>query len=88
MKKTVLFICVHNSARSQIAEGLMNALHGDRFEAVSGGTMATRVHPGAIEAMAEIAWQVNRDTLNIGARRLYTIMEKVVEDLSFSASER
>lgn len=44
--------------------------------------------PAAIEAMAEIAWQVNRNTLNIGARRLYTIMEKVVEDLSFSASER
>ena len=46
MKKTVLFICVHNSARSQIAEGLVNALYGDRFEAVSGGTTATRVHPG------------------------------------------
>ncbi|HPD29425.1 MAG TPA: ATP-dependent protease ATPase subunit HslU [Phycisphaerae bacterium] len=44
--------------------------------------------PSAIEAMAEIAWQVNRNTLNIGARRLYTIMEKVVEDLSFGASER
>jgi arsenate reductase len=41
MKKTILFICVHNSARSQIAEGLVNALYGDRFEAVSGGTTAT-----------------------------------------------
>ena len=53
-KETILFICVHNSARSQIAEGLVNALFGDRFEAVSGGTTATRVHPAAIEAMAEI----------------------------------
>lgn len=44
--------------------------------------------PAAIEAMAEIAWQVNRNTINIGARRLYTIMERVVEDLSFSASDR
>ncbi len=44
--------------------------------------------PAAIEAMAELAWQVNRNTLNIGARRLYTIMEKVVEDLSFNATER
>ncbi len=53
-KQTVLFICVHNSARSQMAEGLVNALYGDRFEAVSGGTEATRVHPAAIRAMAEI----------------------------------
>ena len=59
MKKTVLFICVHNSARSQMAEGLVNALHGDRFEAVSGGTEATRVHPAAIEAMAEIGIDIS-----------------------------
>jgi arsenate reductase len=59
MKKTILFICVHNSARSQIAEGLVNALCGERFEAVSGGTMATRVHPGAIKAMAEIGIDIS-----------------------------
>jgi len=44
--------------------------------------------PDAIEAIAEIAHQVNRNTLNIGARRLYTIMEKVLEELSFSAPDR
>ena len=59
MKKTILFICVHNSARSQIAEGLINALYADRFEAVSGGTKATRVHPSAIEAMAEIGIDIS-----------------------------
>ncbi len=59
MKKTVLFICVHNSARSQIAEGLVNALYDDRFEAVSGGTTATRVHPAAIKAMAEIGIDIS-----------------------------
>lgn len=59
MKKTVLFICVHNSARSQIAEGLVNSLYADRFEAVSGGTTATRVHPGAIKAMAEIGIDIS-----------------------------
>ncbi len=41
----------------------------------------------AIEAMAEIAHQVNRTAENIGARRLYTVMEKVVEELSFEASD-
>lgn len=59
MKKTVLFICVHNSARSQIAEGLLNAFYADRFEAVSGGTAATRVHPGAIKAMDEIGIDIS-----------------------------
>jgi arsenate reductase len=59
MKKTILFICVHNSARSQMAEGLINALYGDRFEAVSGGTTATRVHPAAIKAMAEIGIDIS-----------------------------
>jgi len=59
MKKTVLFICVHNSARSQIAEGLINSLYADRFEAVSGGTTATRVHPGSIKAMAEIGIDIS-----------------------------
>ena len=42
----------------------------------------------AIEAIAEFAYNVNRKTQNIGARRLNSIMEKVTEDLSFSASER
>jgi len=58
-KKRILFICVHNSARSQMAEGLVNALHGDRYEAVSGGTEATRVHPAAIKAMAEIGIDIS-----------------------------
>ena len=59
MKKSILFICVHNSARSQIAEGLINSLYAGRFEAVSGGTTATRVHPGAIKAMAEIGIDIS-----------------------------
>jgi len=41
----------------------------------------------AIDELAEVAYQVNVSTENIGARRLYTIMEKVLEELSFEASE-
>jgi ATP-dependent HslUV protease ATP-binding subunit HslU len=44
--------------------------------------------PDAIEAMADYAFQVNRSTQNIGARRLHTILERVVEDLSFEAPDR
>ena len=47
-------LCTHNSARSQMAEGLLRVLAGDRVEVASAGTEATRVHPLAIRAMAEI----------------------------------
>jgi arsenate reductase len=50
----VLFLCTHNSARSQMAEGLLRHLAGDRFEVYSAGTEATFVRPQAIEAMSEI----------------------------------
>ena len=54
MKKRVLFLCTHNSARSQMAEGLLRRMAGEQFEVFSAGTEETRVHPLAIEAMREI----------------------------------
>lgn len=54
MEKTrVLFLCTHNSARSQMAEGFLRAMAGDRFEAQSAGTEKTSVNPLAIRVMAE-----------------------------------
>lgn len=53
-RKRVLFICTHNSARSQMAEALLHHLYGDRYDASSAGTEATRVHPLAVAAMAEL----------------------------------
>ena len=50
----ILFLCTHNSARSQMAEGLLRAIAGDRFEAHSAGTEATHVRPLAVRAMDEI----------------------------------
>jgi arsenate reductase len=52
--RRILFLCTHNSARSQMAEGLLRHLGGERFEAFSAGTEATHVRPLAIEAMAEL----------------------------------
>ena len=49
----VLFLCTHNSARSQMAEGFLRAMAGDRFEVGSAGTEKTSVNPLAIRAMAE-----------------------------------
>jgi len=45
MKKRVLFLCIHNSSRSQMAEGLVNHYLGDRFQAFSAGAVATGVNP-------------------------------------------
>jgi arsenate reductase len=50
----VLVLCTHNSARSQMAEGLLRALAPERFDVASAGTEATRVHPLAIRVMSEL----------------------------------
>ncbi|QIN83998.1 arsenate reductase ArsC [Rubrobacter tropicus] len=55
----VLFLCTHNSARSQMAEGLLRGLAAERFESFSAGTEATRVRPEAIEAMREIGIDIS-----------------------------
>jgi arsenate reductase (thioredoxin) len=55
----VLFLCTHNSARSQMAEGLLRDLAGDRFEVHSAGTEATHVRPLAIRAMDEIGVDIS-----------------------------
>ncbi len=55
----VLFLCTHNSARSQMAEGLLRHLAGDRYEAHSAGTEATQVRPLAIRAMDEIGVDIS-----------------------------
>lgn len=54
MKKKVLFLCTHNSARSQMAEGLLRAMYGSNYEAYSAGTKPSTVNPYVIRAMAEI----------------------------------
>ncbi|MDQ6857847.1 MAG: arsenate reductase ArsC [Chloroflexota bacterium] len=55
----VLFLCGHNSARSQMAEAFLRALGGDRFVAESAGTVASEVHPLAIRAMAEVGIDIS-----------------------------
>lgn len=59
MKTSVLFLCTHNSARSQMAEGLLRHLADEKFEVFSAGTEETRVHPLAIEAMKDIGIDIS-----------------------------
>ena len=55
----VLFLCTHNSARSQMAEGLLRTLAGDRFDAHSAGTEATHIRPLAVRAMRDIGVDIS-----------------------------
>jgi arsenate reductase (thioredoxin) len=58
-KQKVLFLCFHNSARSQIAEGLLRALYGDRYEVYSAGVEASKVDPRAVKVMSEIGIDIS-----------------------------
>ena len=58
-KRGVLFVCTHNSARSQMAEGLLRFHGGDRFDAFSAGSEATAVRPEAIAVMDELGIDIS-----------------------------
>jgi arsenate reductase len=58
-KRRVLFVCTHNSARSQMAEAMLRAFAGDRFEAFSAGTEAAGIRPEAIQVMSEIGMDIS-----------------------------
>jgi arsenate reductase len=78
MKQLVLFLCTHNSARSQMAEGLLRQLAGDRFEAFSAGTEATHVRPLAIKAMAELGIDISQQQSKTLDRYLNEPFDEVI----------
>ena len=75
-KQRVLFLCTHNSCRSQMAEGLVNHFLGDRFAAFSAGTEATRVNPLAARVLEEIG-------IDIGHHRSKTLDEFTGEPFDY-----
>ncbi len=60
MKERVLFICIHNSARSQMAEAWLNKICGDRFDAQSAGFEPGTLNPLVVAAMAEVGIDISR----------------------------
>jgi len=60
-KIKVLFVCIHNSARSQMAEAFMNHLAGDKFEAASAGLEKGTLNPLAIKVMDEIGIDISHN---------------------------
>jgi arsenate reductase len=61
MKKRVLFVCIHNSARSQMAEAFLNQTCGEFFEASSAGIEPGKLNPTVVEAMREIGIDISRN---------------------------
>lgn len=52
--KKILFICTHNSARSQLAEALINEFHSEKYKAYSAGTKKTRINPYVVKVLSEM----------------------------------
>jgi arsenate reductase len=80
MKQKVLFICIHNSSRSQMAEAFLNQICGEQFEAYSAGLEPGKLNPVVVEAMQEIGIDISRnqtkavsDTLESGKSFAYVI---------------
>ena len=75
-QKKILFLCTHNSCRSQMAEGLANHLLGEEFRAYSAGTEATGVNPLAAKVLSEIG-------IDISGHRSKTIEEFEGENFDY-----
>ena len=58
----VLFICTHNSARSQMAEGILRSLYTEQYDVYSAGTVPTEVNPYAVKVMDEIGIDISPQT--------------------------
>lgn len=86
-KKKVLFLCTGNAARSQMAEGIANAFHGEALEAVSAGSRpAGWVHPLAVRALADIGID-HRDATSKSADQFISEEFDVVVTVCDSAAQ-
>ena len=59
MKKNVLFLCIHNAVRSQMAEAFLNHLYGDRYSAFNAGSDPTVLDPLVVKVMKEVGMDVS-----------------------------
>jgi arsenate reductase len=86
-KDRILFVCIHNSARSQMAEALLKKMAGDRFEAESAGLEPGRLNPLAVEVMKEIGIDISQNKTKSAfdlfkEGRLYTQVITVCDESS------
>ncbi len=78
IKHRILFVCIHNSARSQMAEAFLNHLAGDNFEAESAGLEPGKLNPIVVEAMQEV-------DIDISANKTKTVDDMLQKGTLYSA---
>ncbi|MGB8368272.1 MAG: arsenate reductase ArsC [Limisphaerales bacterium] len=83
-KQSVLFLCAHNAARSQMAEALLRKHAGERLDVVSAGLEPTTVHPLTVRAMNEVGLDISRQR----AKGLDGILGKTTFQLAIIVCER
>jgi arsenate reductase len=76
-KKNVLFVCIHNGARSQMAEAFLNQLCGEQFEAHSAGIEPGKLNPIVVEAMQETG-------IDISGKQTKAVTEMLMSGKSFA----
>jgi arsenate reductase len=86
-KDKILFVCVHNSARSQMAEALLKKMAGDRFEVESAGLEPGKLNPLAVKVMKEIGIDISQNKTKSAFElfkegRLYTHVITVCDETS------
>jgi arsenate reductase (thioredoxin) len=84
-KARVLFVCIHNSARSQMAEAFLNQIAGEKFEAESAGIESAELNPLAVEVMKEIGIDISKNQVKevfdfYKQGRLYNYVVTVCEE--------
>ena len=84
-KKRVLFMCTGNVARSQMAEGLLRNLAGDRFEVFSGGVVPSYVRPNAIAVMKELGIDISEHRSKSVNEYLNTSFDYVITVCDYAA---
>ncbi|HVU09158.1 MAG TPA: arsenate reductase ArsC [Verrucomicrobiae bacterium] len=87
MKKKILFVCIHNSARSQMAEAFLNQICGEFFEAYSAGIEPGKLNPLVVEAMDEIGMDISGNQTKsvfdfIKAGKLFSYVITVCDETS------
>jgi len=86
-KKKVLFVCIHNSARSQMAEAFLNEMAPDRFEAQSAGIEPGKLNPIVVDAMKDAGMDISSNETKsvqslIDAGRTYDYVMTVCDEAS------
>jgi arsenate reductase len=82
----ILFLCSHNAARSQMAEGLLRHLGHGQFAAFSAGTQATQVRPEAIAVMAELGIDISKQASKTLDRFLTEPFDEVICEVPLSSA--